>query len=185
MSEGSFLDVSGLSLTNDFITPEEEQSLLELLDKEPWNTNLSRRTQHYGYEYNYNDKEAKKEAPPIPEYCNYLVERMLEQGILKQRPDQMIVNEYKPGQGIAPHIDHVKYFADGIASISLGSDTVMDFIDTTNPSRKKHGVLTRRSVLSMYGPARYKWRHGIAHRTSDPGCGKRGRRVSLTFRKMK
>lgn len=192
MSKGSFLGVSGLSLTQDFITPEEEQSLLDALDNEPWNTKLSRRTQHYGYEYNYSDKEAKKEAPPIPEYCGYLIDRMLEQGILKERPDQMIVNEYKPGQGIAPHVDHVKFFADGIASISLGSDVMMDFINTSTlpkgapvGSLKKQGVLSRRSVLSMHGVARYKWRHGIAQRMSDPVCGKRGRRVSLTFRKMK
>lgn len=181
----SFLDVPGLSLTPNFITPEEEQSLLESLEKEPWNTNLSRRTQHYGYEYNYNEKEAKKEAPPIPPYCTYLVDRMLEQGILKERPDQMIVNEYKPGQGIAPHVDHVKFFADGIASISLGSDVMMDFINCKNPSLKKQGVLPKRSVLAMHGIARYKWRHGIAQRMKDPVCGKRGRRVSLTFRKMK
>lgn len=83
----SFLDVSGLSLTPNFVTQEEEEVLLSALDKEEWNTSLSRRTQHYGYEYNYNDKEAKKEAPPIPDYCTYLVDRMIEQGILKERPD--------------------------------------------------------------------------------------------------
>lgn len=181
----SFLDVPGLSLTPNFITNIEEQELLNSLDKEEWNTNLSRRTQHYGYEYNYNDKEAKKEAPPIPAYCTYLIDRMLEQGILKERPDQMIVNEYEPKQGIAPHVDHVKFFADGIASISLGSDVMMDFINCKTPSLKKSGVLPKCSVLAMHGIARYKWRHGIATRLSDPVCGKRKRRVSLTFRKMK
>lgn len=97
----------------------------------------------------------------------------------------MIVNEYKPGQGIAPHVDHVKFFKDGIASISLGSDVMMDFINTTTTSLKKQGVLPKRSVLAMHGVARYKWRHGIAQRAKDPIVGKRGRRVSLTFRKMK
>lgn len=180
-----FLDVSGLSLTKEFITLDEEQELINQLDKESWNTSLSRRTQHYGYEYNYNDKDAKKSAPPIPEYCTYLIDRMLEQNILKERPDQMIVNEYIPGQGIAPHVDNVKYFADGIASVSLGSDVMMDFIHTTTASLKKQGVLNRRSVLSLYGVARYKWKHGIAQRKYDPVCGKRTRRISLTFRKMK
>lgn len=188
----SFLDVPGLSLTPNFITNIEEQELLNSLDKEEWNTNLSRRTQHYGYEYNYNEKDpagaavrAKKEAPPIPAYCTYLIDRMLEQGILKERPDQMIVNEYEPKQGIAPHVDNVKFFEDGIASISLGSDIMMDFINCKTPSLKKSGVLPKCSVLAMHGIARYKWRHGIATRLSDPVCGKRKRRVSLTFRKMK
>lgn len=181
----SFLEVDGLKLIHQFITPTEEQELLTQLDKEEWNTSLSRRTQHYGHEYNYTDKEAKKEVPPIPEYCAFLVDRMLEQGILKERPDQMIVNEYKPGQGIAPHVDNIKFFKDGIASVSLGSDVMMDFIHTNTPTLKKQGVLPRRSILSMHGVARYKWRHGIAQRMKDPVCGKRGRRVSLTFRKMK
>lgn len=180
-----FLDVNGLSLTKEFITLEEETSLINALDKETWNTSLSRRTQHYGYEYDYKNKDAAKPAPPIPEYCTYLVDRLVEQGILKERPDQMIVNEYRPGQGIAPHVDHVKAFADGIVSISLGSDVMMDFINCATPSLKKEGILPRRSALAMHGIARYKWRHGIAQRTSDPVCGKRGRRVSLTFRKIK
>jgi alkylated DNA repair dioxygenase AlkB len=180
-----FLDVPGLSLTKEFITLDEEQELINRLDKESWNTSLSRRTQHYGYEYSYTDKDAKKTAPPIPEYCDYLIDRLLEQNILKERPDQMIVNEYKPGQGIAPHVDNVKYFTDGIASVSLGSDVMMDFINVSTPSLKKEGVLNKRSVLSMHGIARYKWKHGIAQRTKDPVCGKRTRRISLTFRKMK
>lgn len=34
--------------------------------------------------------------------------------------------EYKPGQGISPHIDHIK-FGPVIVSLSLGSDIVMRF----------------------------------------------------------
>lgn len=183
--DNPFLHVSGLTLTNDIINQEEETALLTALDAETWNTTLARRTQHYGYEYDYRNKDAKKEAPPIPEYCGFLVDRLLERSVLKERPDQMIVNEYRPGQGIAPHVDHVGAFADGIVSVSLGSDVMMDFINVATPSLKKEGVLPRRSALAMHGVARYKWRHGIAQRTVDPVCGKRRRRVSLTFRKMK
>lgn len=187
MQEG-FLNVEGLRFIPNFINAEEEQTLLEYIDAQPWNTSLSRRTQHYGYEYNYTDKEAKKPTTPIPESFEYLMERLVERGVLTERPDQLIINEYKPGQGIAPHTDHVKYFADGIVSISLGAPVVMDFLLSPSGGKqiKKSGVLTRRSALLMRGPARYKWRHGIANRMSDPPpVGKRERRVSLTFRKMK
>lgn len=182
-----FLDVAGLALRPDFITEEEERVLLEHIDAQPWNTALSRRTQHYGYEYNYTDKEANKPTTPIPSFCDYLIERLMEQNVLKERPDQLIVNEYNPGQGIALHTDHTKFFEDGIVSISLGASVVMDFSNGFgSKALKKSGVLPRRSALSMHGPARYKWRHGIAQRLSDPPpVGKRGRRVSLTFRKMK
>lgn len=40
--------------------------------------------------------------------------------------DQMIVNSYKPGEGIKSHIDLMK-FDDGIAIMSLGSPAMMTF----------------------------------------------------------
>jgi alkylated DNA repair dioxygenase AlkB len=127
-----------------------------------------------------------------------LIKKLLDTGVLKEIPDQMIVNEYLPGQGINPHIDNVGYFADGIASVSLGSAVIMDFIYSYDPSViseskasetvlknfKKEVLLTPRSVISLHGEARYKWRHGIVARKSDHKVP-RGRRVSLTFRKMK
>lgn len=35
--------------------------------------------------------------------------------------------EYEPKQGISWHVDQTQYFADGIVSVSLGSDCVMQF----------------------------------------------------------
>lgn len=40
--------------------------------------------------------------------------------------DQMIVNGYKPGEGITSHVDLLK-FDDGIAVLSLGSPATMTF----------------------------------------------------------
>lgn len=176
-----FLDVKGLILIHDFVTEDEEILLLSLINQEPWNTSLSRRTQHYGYIYDYTSKEASQETTPIPEWVSFLVDRLMDQRILKERPDQLIINEYKPGQGIHAHTDNVKSFKDGIVSLSLGSDIVMDFL---NGSIKKEGQLKRRSLLCMHDEARYKWRHGITQRKSDNGI-QRGIRVSMTFRKMK
>lgn len=41
--------------------------------------------------------------------------------------DQLIINEYTPGQGINPHIDNPTLFSSPIVSLSLGSDCVMEF----------------------------------------------------------
>lgn len=172
----------GLVLIENFITPEEEYDLLKHIDASPWNTSIKRRTQHYGYEYNYTDKNAKK-ADLIPEWCQFLITRLLEQGLLKQNPDQMIVNEYLPVQGIAGHTDSVHLFADGIVSISLGSDINMEFSRYVSPTILEI-PLPKCSALILHGEARYKWRHGIAARKHDNGK-KRERRVSITFRKMK
>lgn len=93
--------------------------------------------------------------------------------------DQLIVNEYRPGQGIAPHIDCKPCFTDGIASLSLNSGTVMHFrrayCDNVDI------LLPRRSLIILTGEARYNWTHSIVPRLADNGVA-RQRRVSLTFR---
>lgn len=177
------LGIEGLCLVERFLSLEEESALLSSIDKQEWNTKLARRTQHYGYVYDYGAKSAAEETTPIPAWCEFVMDRLVDQNLLHARPDQMIVNEYEPGQGIFPHVDDVRSFADGIVSISLGSAVVMDFIRACEASQKKEVLLSRRSAIALHGPARYEWKHGIAARKSDHGI-KRGRRVSLTFRTM-
>lgn len=43
------------------------------------------------------------------------------------RPDQLTVNIYEPGGGIPPHVDSHSPFEESIASLSLGSDIVIEF----------------------------------------------------------
>ncbi|MCJ7636189.1 MAG: hypothetical protein MUO21_01730, partial [Nitrososphaeraceae archaeon] len=57
--------VNGLSVTLDVITPEYEDFFISWLDEQPWSTELSRRTQHYGYGYNYKGKSVVT-GKPIP-----------------------------------------------------------------------------------------------------------------------
>ncbi len=179
---GFFLAVDGLRLKEGFVSEEEERSLIASIDAGEWNTALKRRTQHFGYDYDYKSKTVTAQGRPLPEWSLFFADRLVEQGILAQRPDQLLVNEYKPGQGIAPHIDNAG-FEDGIVSISLGSDVNMLFVHHVT-EESKEGRLPRRSALSLHGDARYVWRHGIVARKKDNGV-KRGRRVSITFRKKK
>lgn len=97
--------------------------------------------------------------------------------------NQMTVNEYKRGQGIGSHIDTKSAFDDGLLSLSLGSDTVMEF--ENQEKQKKLFHLPPRSLLLMSGPARYSWKHQIVTRMTDCIDGKvipRKTRVSLTLR---
>ncbi len=176
--------IPGLTYEEDFITKEEESQLIETIDAQKWDTSISRRTQHYGFIYNYKSKDAVKPAEPIPEWCLFIIDRLIDRGLLKNRPDQMIVNEYKPGQGIAAHVDNVKYFEDGIVSISLNASYGMELSTNRAPIERKELLLARCSALILHGQARYEWRHGIAAKLSDDGI-QRGRRISLTFRRMK
>ena len=98
--------------------------------------------------------------------------------------NQMTVNEYKRGQGIGSHIDTESAFSDGLISISLGSDCVMEF-KHKDTGVKKLVHLPPRSLLLMSDDARYIWNHQIVTRMTDCVNGKvlpRKTRVSLTLR---
>ena len=61
-----------------------------------------RRVEHYGYEFRYGANNVDPASPlptSIPEECQPMLERMLEQGLVSSLPNQLTVNEYQPGQG--------------------------------------------------------------------------------------
>lgn len=174
--------ISGLTIIPDLISQQTHDALLEIIDQQSWRKDLKRRVQHYGYVYDY---KARKITPDLylgslPEWLNFSNLA----NWFQQQPNQVIINEYQPGQGISSHIDCVPCFSDTIASISLGSACPIDF---SRNSEKYSILLEPRTLLVMQDAARYKWQHSIAARKSDMVAGERvqrGRRVSLTFRKV-
>lgn len=102
-------------------------------------------------------------------------------------PDQLIANEYLPGQGISAHVDCEPCFGEVIASLSLLSGCEMRF-GCLASGETRAVILPPRSLLVLTGPARRDWTHSIAARLSDVIDGlrvARQRRVSLTFRTMR
>jgi alkylated DNA repair dioxygenase AlkB len=176
------LVIPGLGYIEEYITIEQERLLMELIDNNMWITELKRRTQHYGYKYDYKSRSIDQYhyLGLVPEWLDLLCDKLYNSKIFDQKPDQVIVNEYMPGQGIAPHIDCVPCFSDIICSLSLHSACVMDF---SKGSIKHSMTLQPRSLLVLKSDARYQWRHAIAPRKSDNKIA-RSRRVSLTFRKV-
>lgn len=178
----------GLSTIENFISEAEEHTLLVAIDAAPWSDILKRRTQHYGYTYGYKGRKLEP-AAPIPVWCEFLYERLRDAGLIpegKTKPDQLIVNEYIPGQGISAHID-ANIFGDTIISLSLGSRCMMIF--SCEGRENKTLVLQPRSLTIMQGPARRVWKHEIPARKKDAvlingieQSWTRDRRVSLTFR---
>lgn len=176
------ITVPGLRYIPEYITLEQETLLIEIINSMPWDCQLKRRTQHYGYKYDYTSKSIDPSyyLDIIPAWLNTLCDQLYNEGIFEAKPDQVIVNEYMPGQGIAAHIDCIPCFSNTICSLSLASHCMMDFIN----SDIKHSImLESRSLLILQDDARYKWKHGISPRKSDNGT-KRQRRISLTFRKI-
>lgn len=164
----------------------ESNSLLDTLDRMPWLNDLSRRVQHYGWRYDYRSRRIHHDAylGPLPGFLQDVAGELFSAGLMECVPDQAIVNEYLPGQGIAAHIDCQPCFGPEITTISLGDDYPMRF---TNISTEEaiDVWLPVGSACVISGPARYEWRHEIAKRKSDHFGGtrkRRKRRVSVTFR---
>jgi alkylated DNA repair dioxygenase AlkB len=172
----------GLRYVPDAITPEMEQSLLVAIDAHEWLTSMSRRVQHYGWKYDYKARRVSPDSylGPLPAFLTPLANLVAAQaGFIA---DQAIINEYEPGQGIAPHVDCEPCFGPVVAMVGLGSATQMDFAQRSSSARWSLQFESR-GLLILAGEARSKWTHAIAKRRTDPGItGRRGRRVSVTFR---
>jgi alkylated DNA repair dioxygenase AlkB len=174
--------IPGLSYRPNYVTEAEEAELVRLIDAELWDTTWGRRRQLYGASYG----PVEIGARDIPEWGQKLIRRMHKEELTARPFDQMLVNEYQPGQGIALHIDH-KPFDRTVVSLSLLSPCVMDFRHSSDGQRKAL-LLEHRSLLVLSDEARYEWQHGIARRKNDRWQGEvmpRSRRVSVTFRLRK
>jgi alkylated DNA repair dioxygenase AlkB len=180
--------IPGLILLDRYLSAEAEADLLRHIDGEIWLTDLKRRVQHYGYRYDYRSRsiDASMHLGPLPAWAQPLADRLHTDGLMPAVPDQLIVNEYHPGQGIAPHVDCVPCFTRTIVSISLGSPCVMTF-EKLRAGDRLDVLLEPGSLLIMRDEARFQWKHGIAARKSDIYDGRtiaRARRISLTFRNI-
>lgn len=81
-------EISGLEYISDYLSLQQSKDLLKQIDGKPWNTDLKRRVQHYGYKYNYKKQniDVSMKAEIIPDFLR-----------LFKNFDQVIVNEYLPG----------------------------------------------------------------------------------------
>lgn len=179
--------VPGLYVLLNAVSVEEEMILLEKIYQIPWDTNIKRRVQHYGFEFDYEIRNVHPDRPirKIPEFLKGVLNKL--QVEFGQVPDQVTINEYKSGEGISPHVDTHSAFEDGISILSLGSLAVMSFSDLDSGS-KRDVVLPRRSLCIMTKESRYSWTHHIPQRKHDLVSGKlmkRETRVSLTFRNIR
>ncbi|KAJ4968417.1 hypothetical protein NE237_015118 [Protea cynaroides] len=202
-------EVNGLWLCREFLSPEQQSSLLSAIENEAWFTEASHNQamrfgdlplwatelSAYIHEVVWLSKYAF-ECEDGEEYCP------LPSDLLWREPlfDQLIVNVYQPGEGICGHVDLMR-FDDGIAICSLESACVMHFTEVKTeasnvkceerggaPIMKIPVYLNPGSLVLMWGEARYIWKHEINRK---PGfqvwegqeiCQKR--RTSITLRKL-
>jgi alkylated DNA repair dioxygenase AlkB len=181
-------NIKGLIYIPEYITQEEHNYLWQNVNAEKWLDDLKRRVQHYGYKYNYKARfiDYTMKIGELPFWVTPLAEKLKDDTFMQNTPDQLIVNEYLAGQGIANHVDCEPCFGDTIISLSLGSTCIMDFINKYT-KEKIEVLLEPRSLVVLKDEARYDWTHGIQGKKADffkNQKHERNTRISLTFRNV-
>ena len=158
--------IDGLTIVKDFITVDEEQKLLKIIENLEWNGSLLRKSRHFGYIYNYKTKTIGKDdyIGNLPEWIKPYINRIYKKGYIDKYPDQITINRYLPGEGIAAHIDVPEVFAEKLYSISIGSGCNIDF---QNKTEYHSYYIYPRTFMLMENSARYEYTHCIKRYKSD------------------
>jgi alkylated DNA repair dioxygenase AlkB len=159
----------GLNYREAFISPQEEQELLAVMEALPLaeakykQYTARRRTLHYGFGYDFDINEATP-APPLPDYLERLRMRAAHWvGVEPQAFVQALLAEYRPGTPLGWHRDVPEF--EIIVGISLAGSARMRFRPYPwRPERKKEIFaleLKPRSAYVLRDAARWGWQHSI------------------------
>lgn len=198
------IHIPGLDYYPSYLSPDEVNRVMEIIDGNTWIKEIRRRQQHYGYVYYHTrhnlptvqpSEQEKADDRKLPlESFDFLIERMIRDGIFPRDdpPTQCLVNEYLENTRIASHVDNAKAFGDVIAGVSLVSPCYMTMRNCENLNEETRFYMEVGSLYVMKNEARYGWQHGITQMKhfEHPVTGEvthrdaQYRRVSLTFRKI-
>lgn len=171
----------GLSLAQAFITPAEEQVLIDRIDA----TELSpfrfqgwlgkRLTSSFGWSYDF-DNGRFDPTDPIPDWLLPFRDRAAAfAGLTPDDLVQALLIRYDPGAGIGWHKDRPVF--GHVIGISLGSPAPLRLRKRRPDGFERTSLLlSPRSVYHLTGKARHQWEHSIV--------GVAQRRWSITFRSL-
>eukprot|EP01122_Echinamoeba_exundans_P005723 TRINITY_DN15881_c0_g1_i1.p1 TRINITY_DN15881_c0_g1~~TRINITY_DN15881_c0_g1_i1.p1 ORF type:complete len:114 (-),score=2.20 TRINITY_DN15881_c0_g1_i1:39-380(-) len=108
--------ISGLRIVKDFISKEEEEVLLQRINDAVWEEDLRRKVQQYGFRFQHKSHSIKEYLGPLPPWCSDVTQRLVDQGLFTELPDQIIINHYLPGQGLLPNVDIVDCLQENLVS---------------------------------------------------------------------
>lgn len=172
----------GMRYERDFLTPAEEQHLIEVVAAMPVKEmnyrgyTARRRVLSFGGRYDFQAHQLNA-APPIPDSLEPVRAKVAQW--LRVAPGaftQVLVAEYREGTPLGWHRD-VPDFED-VVGVSLLNEAVMRFRPYPPREPRKADVIKftvePRSIYLLHGPARWAWQHSVAPT--------RTLRYSITFR---
>ncbi|KAF8357909.1 nmad-1 [Pristionchus pacificus] len=182
VGDEDFMEIDGLMLINDFINKEEEDYLMERIDRVEWALSQSgRRKQDYGPQVNFKHKKVKTtKFLGMPDYADMLLDKMSnydEKKLAEYIPFEMCNLEYEESRksAIEMHQDDMWIWGNRLISINLINGSVM----TMSNEKEKQLLfvwMPHLSLLCMADTSRYSWKHGVLPHHI------KGRRIALTMR---
>ena len=166
-------DVGTVTVIEDFISPGEETELLQHIEaalpivNAPKNHVQRNIVQRWGSSVPYYTSVV---SPIIPDYFQFLFDRLVAHAHVPMRPDSITLNQYLKKQAILAHIDDPKA-GSVITVLSLLTPATMVF---RQEQREFSVDLPPRSLVQMRDEIRYNWTHEILPVTA--------KRYSLVFR---
>ena len=157
----------GLTYIPDFITEDEERSLIEHIERLQFRevrmhgVVARRMVIHYGFDYEYETYRIRP-AEDVPQWLEWLVSRCAAAASLeRERLRQLMIARYPPGAAIGWHRD-APMFGSPVIGVSLNSWCAMQFRRTIGGTVEKHVQrLDPRSLYLLDGAARTQWQHAI------------------------
>ncbi len=175
-----YTKIDGLRYIPNFITQEEHDLLVQIIDGNDYSNEIHRRQQFYGELYYHTSSDLPSVQPSSEEqqYENaysmkpmqFLIDKLIQANIFDAHhpPTQCLINEYVANQGIKSHYDDSNAFGPIIASISLIDPILFTLKYPKVPTNEcndildiQHHLLEPKSLFVMERDARYKWRHSI------------------------
>ncbi|XP_057377968.1 alpha-ketoglutarate-dependent dioxygenase alkB homolog 6-like isoform X2 [Daphnia carinata] len=103
----------------------------------------------------------------IPQWLQIWIEKVSGFQAFSNFPNHVLINEYKPNEGIMPHLDGPLY-SSTIATINLGSHTVLNFYKSEEREKIAFSLfLEPRSLLIQQGDIYENYLHGIDEKDED------------------
>ena len=173
--------IQGLAYRETLIGEAEERALigrLEELELAPFRFHGwlgNRRTQSFGWRYDFDDASFTR-AEPLPDWLHPLRQKAADfAGLQADEFVHVLLARYDPGAGIGWHRDRDVF--DQVVGVSLSSAATLRFRRRTGNGFDRAKVeLERRSAYLLSGESRWEWEHRIT-----PGDELR---FSITFRAL-
>jgi len=184
----------GLFIFDDFISQQEEEILITVLDDSttndvflPWmqsKFNGKHMGKRWGVHCSLKDRAVYPEENPLPQAISSIIDRISSLHIFQGcKPNEANAIDYHRVKGdyLRSHVDDRQLSKEPIANLSLAGDCYMTFrLQKQKPThlpQEEKILLKRRTLQVLIGSARYDYSHGIQN---DDLLSER--RISITTR---